>query len=131
MTFDPTGANVATTAGIVVLLFAMMFGLAGSPLGRLFGIRPDAPFLFNPHGVRAISLVVAYPAALVAVWGVTYGLIAPHVGTTALPVQAGFAAAGGALVLTGVRYAVRPRAALIASVSTRSFVGVPVPWALT
>ncbi len=104
MTFDPTGANVATTAGIVVLLFAAMFGLAGSPMGRLFGIHPDAPFLFNPHGVRAISLVVAYPAALVAVWGVTYGLIAPHVETTALPVQAGFAAAGGALLLTAVRY---------------------------
>jgi hypothetical protein len=105
MTLDPTGANVAVTAVIVVLLFALMFGLAGSRLGRLFGIRPDYPFLFNPTGVRAISLVIAYPALLVAVWGLVYGLIAPHVQTTALPVQAGFAAAGGALVLTGARFA--------------------------
>ncbi len=105
MTVDPTGANVGTTAVIAVLLFAFLYLIAGSRLGRLFGIRTDAPFLFNPTGVRAISLVVAYPAVLVAVWGLTYGLIAPHVETTALPVQVGFAAAGGVLVLTGARFA--------------------------
>jgi hypothetical protein len=105
MTLDPTGANVAMTAAIVVLLFAFMYAIAGSPAGRLFGIRTDAPFLFNPTGVRAISLVVAYPAALVAVWGLVYGAVAQHVETTALPVQAGFAAAGGVLALTGVRFA--------------------------
>jgi hypothetical protein len=49
--------------------------------------------------------VVAYPALLVAVWGVTFGLIAPHVQTAALPSQAGFAAAGGVLVLTAARFA--------------------------
>src|SRR3954469_2726529 len=105
MTLDPTGADVTMTAVIVVLLFAFMFVIAGSRLGRLVGIRTDAPFLFNPTGVRAISLIVAYPAALVAVWGLTYGVIAPHVQTTALPVQAGFAAAGGVLALTGIRFA--------------------------
>jgi hypothetical protein len=105
MTLDPTGANVAMTAAIVVLLFAFMYAIAGSVVGRLFGIRTDAPFLFNPTGVRAISLVVAYPAALVAVWGLVYGAIAPLAQTTALPVQAGFAAAGGVLALTGVRFA--------------------------
>jgi hypothetical protein len=105
MTLDPTGANVATTATIVVLLFALLYAIAGSPLGRLFGIRTDAPFLFNPTGVRAISLVVAYPAVLVAVWGLTYGVLAPHLETTALPVQVSFAAAGGVLILTGARFA--------------------------
>lgn len=105
MTLDPTGANVAMTASIVVLLFAFMYAIAGNVIGRLFGIRTDAPFLFNPTGVRAISLVVAYPAALVAVWGLVYGAIAPLAQTTALPVQAGFAAAGGVLALTGVRFA--------------------------
>lgn len=105
MALDPTGAEVAMTAGTVVLLFAFLFLLAGSPLGRLAGIRTNAPFLFNPTGVRAISVVVAYPALLVAVWGLTYGAIAPHVQTTALPSQAGFAAAGGVLVLTGARFA--------------------------
>ncbi|TFV70564.1 hypothetical protein E4P39_19975 [Blastococcus sp. CT_GayMR19] len=105
MTLDPTGANVATSAVIVVLLFAFMFVIAGSRLGYLFGIRADAPFLFNPTGVRAISLVVAYPAVLVGVWGLTYGLIAPHVETAALPTQVGYAAAGGVLVLTGARFA--------------------------
>jgi len=49
--------------------------------------------------------VIAYPAVLVAVWGLAYAVIAPHVETTALPVQAGFAAAGGVLVLTGARFA--------------------------
>jgi hypothetical protein len=105
MTLDPTGANVAGTAAIVVLLFAFMFFMAGSRLGRLFGVRTDAPFLFNPTGIRAISVLVAYPALLVAVWGLTYGVIAPHVETTALPSQAGFAAAGGVLVMTGARFA--------------------------
>ncbi|PRY45631.1 hypothetical protein LY71_11526 [Geodermatophilus tzadiensis] len=105
MTIDPLGGNVAATAGIVVLLLLVLFALAGSPLGRLVGIHPDAPFLINPTGVRATSLVVAYPAALVAVWGLTHGLVAPLVETTALPVQAGFAAAGGVLVLTGARFA--------------------------
>jgi hypothetical protein len=105
MPLDPTGANVAMTAAIVVLLFAFMYVIAGSAVGRLLGIRTDAPFLFNPTGVRAISLVVAYPAALVAVWGLAYAVIAPQVETTALPVQAGFAAAGGVLALTGVRFA--------------------------
>jgi hypothetical protein len=105
MSLDPTGADVALTAGVVVLLFAVMFAIAGSRLGWLAGIRADAPFLFNPTGVRAISVVVAYPALLVAVWGLTYGVIAPHVQTTALPSQAGFAAAGGVLVLTGARFA--------------------------
>jgi hypothetical protein len=105
MTLDPTGANIATTAVIVVLLFAFMYVIAGSRLGRLLGIRTDAIFLYHPTGVRAISLVLAYPAVLVAVWGLTYGLIAPHVETTALPVQVGFAAAGGVLALTGVRFA--------------------------
>jgi hypothetical protein len=105
MTLDPVGANVALTAVIVVLLFALMYGIAGSPLGRLIGIKPDYPFLFNPTGIRAISVLVAYPALLVAVWGVTYGLLAPHVETTALPSQVGFAAAGGALILTGARFA--------------------------
>ena len=105
MTLDPTGANVATTAAIVVVLFALMYVLAGSRLGRLIGIRPDYPFLFNPTGIRAISVLVAYPALLVAVWGLTYGFVAPHVQTTALPSQAGFAAAGGVLVLTGARFA--------------------------
>jgi hypothetical protein len=105
MTLDPVGANVAMTAVIVVLLFALMYGIAGSPLGRLIGIRADYPFLFNPTGIRAISVLVAYPALLVAVWGLTYGLLAPHVETTALPSQAGFAAAGGMLVLTGARFA--------------------------
>jgi len=42
MTLDPTGANVAMTATTVVLLFAVMFLTAGSPLGRLVGIRTDA-----------------------------------------------------------------------------------------
>ena len=105
MTLDPTGANVMTTAVIVVLLFAFLYFMAGSRLGRLFGVRTDAPFLLNPTGVRAISLLVAYPAALVAVWGLTYGLVAPHLATTALPVQLGYAAAGGTLVLTGARFA--------------------------
>lgn len=105
MTLDPTGADVATTAAVVVLLFAVMYAIAGSPLGRLIGVRPEYPFLFNPTGIRAISVLVAYPALLVAVWGLTYGLIAPHVETTALPSQAGFAAAGGVLVLTAARFA--------------------------
>ena len=105
MTLDPFGANVASSALVVVLLFAFLFLVAATPLGRLLGVRPDAPFLWNPVGVRAISLVVAYPAALVGVWGLTYALVAPHVETTALPVQTGFAAAGGALVLTGARFA--------------------------
>jgi hypothetical protein len=104
MTLDPTGANVAMTAVIVVLLFAFMYAIAGSRFGRLLGIRTDAMFLYHPTGVRAISLVLAYPAVLVAVWGLTYGLLAPHVQTTALPVQVGFAAAGGVLALTGVRF---------------------------
>ncbi|PWW23280.1 hypothetical protein JD79_02449 [Geodermatophilus normandii] len=105
MTLDPTGVNVASTAVVVVLLFLFMSVLAGSRLGRLAGIRTDAPFLLNPTGVRAISLVVAYPAALVAVWGLVYAVVAPLVETTALPVQAGFAGAGGVLVLTGARFA--------------------------
>lgn len=105
MTLDPTGADVATTAVVVVLLFAVMYAIAGSSLGRLIGVRPEYPFLFNPTGIRAISVVVAYPALLVAVWGLTYGLIAPHVQTAALPSQAGFAAAGGVLVLTAARFA--------------------------
>jgi hypothetical protein len=96
---------VATTAAIVVLLFAFMYVLAGTRLGRLIGIRPEYPLLFNPTGIRAISVLVAYPALLVAVWGLTYGLLAPHLQTTALPSQAGFAAAGGVLVLTGARFA--------------------------
>jgi hypothetical protein len=41
MTLGPTGANVATTAVVVVALFAFLFVLAGSPLGRLLGIRPE------------------------------------------------------------------------------------------
>ena len=45
MTLDPVGANVATNAVVVVLLFAFMYAIAGSPLGRLIGIRPDYPFL--------------------------------------------------------------------------------------
>ena len=105
MTLDPTGANVAFTATVVVLLCAFMFAMAGSRLGRVFGVRPDAPFLFNPSGVRAISLLAAYPALLVAVWGLVYAAIAPMAETTALPVQCGFAAAAGVLALTGVRYA--------------------------
>lgn len=105
MTLDPTGATAATYAVIVVALCALVYWLAGSPSGRLIGVRTDAPFPLHPSGVRAISLVVAYPAALVAVWGLAHGLIAPHVQTAALPAQAGFAAAGGVLVLTGVRYA--------------------------
>ena len=105
MPLDPTGANVAFTAGIVVLLFAFMYLIAGTRLGWLLGARTDAPFLFNPTGIRAISLVIAYPAALVAVWGLVYGAIAPHTQTTALPVQCGYAAAGGVLALTGVRFA--------------------------
>jgi hypothetical protein len=104
VTLDPTGANVASTAAIVVLLFAFMYLIAGSRLGRLLGIRTDAMFLFHPTGIRAISLLVAYPAALVAVWGLVYGAVAPHAQTTALPVQLGFAAAGGVLALTGVRF---------------------------
>jgi hypothetical protein len=105
MTLDPVGANVSSSAVVVVLLFALMYAIAGSPLGRLIGIRPDYPFLFNPTGIRAISVVIAFPALLVAVWGLAYGLIAPHFQTTALPVQAGFAAAGGVLVLTAARFA--------------------------
>jgi hypothetical protein len=105
MTLDPVGANVASTAVVVVLLFAFMYAIAGSPLGRLIGIRPDYPFLFTPTGIRAISVVIAYPALLVAVWGLAYGLVAPHVQTTALPVQAGFVSAGGVLVLTAARFA--------------------------
>src|SRR3954468_22771052 len=105
MTLDPTGANVAVNAPVVVGLCALMFFLAGSRLGRLIGIRPDYPFLFNPSGIRAISVLAAYPACLVAVWGLVYGVIAPLVDTTALPVQLGFAAAGGVLVLTGARFA--------------------------
>jgi hypothetical protein len=105
MTLDPVGADVATTAVVVVLLFAFMYAIAGTRLGRLLGIRPDYPFLYNPTGIRAISVVIAYPALLVAVWGLVYGLIAPHTQTTALPVQAGYAAAGGVLVLTAARFA--------------------------
>ena len=105
MTLDPTGANVAVNATVVVGLCALMYFLAGSRLGRLIGIRPDYPFLYNPTGIRAISLLAAYPAFLVAVWALVYGAVAPHVETTALPVQLGFAAAGGVLVLTGARYA--------------------------
>jgi hypothetical protein len=105
MTLDPTGANVAVNATVVIGLCALMFFLAGSRLGRLIGIRPDYPFLYNPTGIRAISVLAAYPALLVAVWGLVYGAIAPHVETTALPVQVGFAAAGGVLVLTGARFA--------------------------
>lgn len=104
MTLDPTGANVATNAVIVVLLFAFLYLVAGSRLGRVIGIHPDSPFIFHPTGVRAICLFVAYPAVLVAVWGLAHGAVAPHVETGALPVQAGFAAAGGVLVLTGVRF---------------------------
>ena len=105
MDLDPFGANVAGNALIAVLLFASMYALAGSRLGRLAGIRPDAPFLFNPTGVRAISVVVAYGALLVGVWRLTFAVVAPLVETTALPVQAGFAAAGGVLVLTAARFA--------------------------
>jgi hypothetical protein len=105
MTLDPVGANVASTAVVVVLLFAFMFAIAGTAMGRLLGIRPDYPFLYNPTGIRAISVVIAYPALLVAVWGLVYGLVAPHTQTTALPVQAGFASAGGVLVLTAARFA--------------------------
>ena len=105
MTLDPTGADVASTAAVVVVLAAVMYGMAGSRLGRLLGVRTDAPFLFNPTGVRAISAVAGYGGCLVAVWALGYGLIAPHAETTALPVQGGSAAVAGVLALTGVRFA--------------------------
>jgi hypothetical protein len=105
MDLDPVGTTVAGNALVVVLLSASMYALAGSRLGRLAGIRVDAPFLFNPTGIRAISVVVGYVAALVGVWGLGYAVVAPLAETTALPVQAGSAAAGGVLVSTGARFA--------------------------
>lgn len=105
MTLDPTGADVASYAGATVLVAAVIFLVGGSRFGRLLGFRTDAPLLFNPIGARLFGLLVGYPALLVAVWGLAYGLIAPHAETTALPVQGAFAATAGALVLTGARFA--------------------------
>jgi hypothetical protein len=105
VTLQPTGANVALTASIVVLLGGFLFVAGSSRLGGLVGIRPGAPLLFNPAGARAIGLLLAYPALLVGVGALVYAAVAPHTQTTALPVQLGIAAAAGVLAVSGVRFA--------------------------